>query len=64
MTPNRGFLRLLTQKTYKEEPLLRDSALPVKEISEQVGFADQFHFSKRFKQYSGYSPAQFRARFP
>lgn len=40
--------------------LLRDSALPVKDISEQVGFADQFHFSKRFKLYSGYSPAQYR----
>lgn len=42
--------------------LLRDSALPVKDISDQVGFADQFHFSKRFKQYSGYSPAQYRVR--
>ena len=42
--------------------LLRDTALPVKDISEQVGFADQFHFSKRFKQYSGYSPAQFRMK--
>ena len=40
--------------------LLRDTALPVKSISEQVGFADPFHFSKRFKLYSGYSPAQFR----
>lgn len=42
--------------------LLRDSALPVKNISEQVGFADQFHFSKRFKQYCGYSPVQYRMR--
>lgn len=42
--------------------LLRDSALPVKDISEQVGFADQFHFSKRFKQYFGVSPAQYRMR--
>ena len=42
--------------------LLRDTALPVKDISEQVGFADQFHFSKRFKQYSGYSPAQYRMK--
>lgn len=40
--------------------LLRDTALPVKNITEQVGFVDQFHFSKRFKLYSGYSPAQYR----
>jgi YesN/AraC family two-component response regulator len=40
--------------------LLRDTALSVKSITEQVGFVDQFHFSKRFKQYSGFSPAQFR----
>jgi len=40
--------------------LLRDTALSVKTITEQVGFVDQFHFSKRFKLYSGYSPAQFR----
>ena len=40
--------------------LLRDTTLPVKKITEQVGFVDQFHFSKRFKLYSGYSPAQFR----
>jgi len=40
--------------------LLRDSALPVKTISEQVGFLDPFHFSKRFKEYCGFSPAQYR----
>jgi len=42
--------------------LLRDTALPVKDIAEQVGFTDQFHFSKRFKQNSGYSPAQYRTQ--
>ncbi len=40
--------------------LLRDTAMPVKDIAEQVGFTDQFHFSKRFKQYCGDSPAQYR----
>jgi len=40
--------------------LLRDTALPVKNITEQVGFIDPFHFSKRFKLFSGYSPAQYR----
>ncbi len=40
--------------------LLRDTALSVKVITEKVGFVDQFHFSKRFKQCCGYSPAQYR----
>ena len=44
--------------------LLRDTALPVKNICEQVGFTDPFHFSKRFKLYSGYSPAQYRMKKP
>ena len=42
--------------------LLRDTALPVKNITEQVGFVDPFHFSKRFKLFSGYSPAQYRMK--
>ena len=44
------------------QQLLRDTSLSVKDITEKVGFVDQFHFSKRFKQCSGLSPAQYRAR--
>ena len=44
------------------QQLLRDTALSVKEITEKVGFIDQFHFCKRFKMCSGFSPAQYRAR--
>lgn len=40
--------------------LLMDSNLPVKEIAGKVGFEDQFHFSKIFKNEVGISPLQYR----
>jgi len=35
----------------------------VKEIAHQLGFSDEYHFSKRFKQIIGMSPTGFRALF-
>lgn len=40
--------------------LLRDDSLPLKTIAERTGFADEFHFSKRFRQIVGQPPGQFR----
>jgi AraC-like DNA-binding protein len=40
--------------------LLREGALPIKEIAERTGFADEFHFSKRFRQIIGQPPGRFR----
>lgn len=34
----------------------------IKEIAEQVGYADRFFFSKDFKQLTGLTPREFRAR--
>lgn len=48
-------LRMVTAKQ-----LLLDTDLSVKEIGEQVGYSDPFHFSKAFKQLVGVSPAQYR----
>jgi AraC-like DNA-binding protein len=42
--------------------LLHDS-LAVKEIALQLGFVDEYHFSKRFKQVIGVSPTGFRSLF-
>lgn len=41
--------------------LLLTRDLTHKEIAEQLGFADEFHFSKAFKQRIGIAPAVFRA---
>lgn len=40
--------------------LLRDTQLSVKEVAAHVGFPDQFHFSKSFKNATGLSPVQYR----
>lgn len=44
--------------------LLKDKTLPISAISEQTGFADQFHFSKTFKAETGMSPTEYRANLP
>ncbi|ALB45148.1 response regulator transcription factor [Clostridium beijerinckii] len=40
--------------------LLRNVSLPVSTVSEKVGYPDQFHFSKTFKQITGMSPSDYR----
>ena len=41
---------------------LVESGDSVKEIAEQAGYLDQFHFSRDFKRWTGLSPKFFRAR--
>jgi AraC-like DNA-binding protein len=41
--------------------LLRSSALPVKLVAEQAGFADMPYFSRAFKKRYGVSPLQYRS---
>lgn len=43
--------------------LLLNNSLTVKEIALQLGFVDEFHLSKRFKQIIGISPTGFRNLF-
>ena len=40
--------------------LLTSSALTVRAIAQQVGFRDEFHFSRVFKKLKGWSPSRFR----
>lgn len=40
--------------------LLENTNLRVKEIAHQIGFDDQYHFSRVFSQFIGLSPQQFR----
>ena len=41
---------------------LADTSDDIKEIAEQVGYADRYFFSKDFKKHTGFTPSQFRAR--
>ena len=41
---------------------LKQTNMPIKEISEKYGFSDQFYFSRQFKKYYLFSPSVFRRR--
>ena len=41
---------------------LRGSSLPIKRIAAELGFHDEFHFSRRFSQRVGTSPSAYRSQ--
>ncbi len=51
---------LLRLKINHAAECLRNSAALVKQVAEQVGFADAFHFSRVFRNVLGVSPSVFR----
>lgn len=44
--------------------LLADTALQIAEIGEKCGYNSSVHFSRQFKQITGYSPAEYRKSQP
>lgn len=42
----------------KADALLRKQGLSVKEVAYQVGFNDQYYFSRKYKEYFGYPPSK------
>jgi AraC family transcriptional regulator, arabinose operon regulatory protein len=42
--------------------LLHTTDLSIKEISEQLGFSDQFYFSRAFRKLHGHAPSEYRRR--
>ena len=53
---------LYRQRMNHAQRRLCESDDSVKEIADQVGYLDQFHFSREFKRWTGLSPKSFRAR--
>jgi AraC-like DNA-binding protein len=43
--------------------LLNTTNLSIKEISDQLGFSDQFYFSRAFSKMHGHAPTEHRARY-
>lgn len=50
----------IDQCVFRQAKLLLQSSLPMEQISNQLGFCDQFYFSRRFKQRYGITPSQYR----
>ena len=48
------------QLVYRATQLMVNSHLSLGEISTQLGFCDQFYFSRRFKELTGQTPSTFR----
>jgi AraC-like DNA-binding protein len=46
------------------QDLMREQSLPDRAIAESLGFCDEFHFSKTFKQATGLSPRAWRSTHP
>ncbi len=42
--------------------LLLTTSEPLATVADEVGFADEYHFAKRFKQWSGIAPGAYRRR--
>ena len=47
----------------RAKTLLKDSHLTLREISEQLGYSTQGHFSRAFKRWTGITPQSFRHFF-
>jgi len=48
---------------FNAKVLLEQRNLSIAQISNNLGFCDQFYFSRRFKQFCGESPMQYRIRY-
>jgi AraC-like DNA-binding protein len=55
----RDYLHLL--RIHRACQLLGEAGLSVKEIAAQLGYQDQFHFSRQFKAFQGQSPTEYRS---
>ena len=50
------------QRLAAAEALLAETRLPLRAIADALGFTDEFHLSRRFKEARGVSPSEYRRR--
>jgi transcriptional regulator GlxA family with amidase domain len=57
MSPKQAIMKLRMEcASY----LLVSTVLPIGEIAQQIGFANQYHFSKTFKNFFELTPTRYR----
>jgi AraC-like DNA-binding protein len=44
--------------------LMHRSYMTLREVADECGFCNEFHFSRRFKQIVGLSPKEYRKQLP
>jgi len=54
---------IIDQKIEKAKALLRDPHYKVYEVSAKIGYRSNRYFAKVFKNYTGYTPSEYRSRF-
>lgn len=60
ITPMKYFTKLkIEAATY----MLTDTGLTVHSIAEKLNFYSEFHFSRGFKQYTGFAPSVYRKNY-
>lgn len=52
---------LLRQRVERAKALLGEGRMPLSDIAQSVGFADQSQFTRTFKRHAGITPASYRA---
>jgi AraC-like DNA-binding protein len=57
-SPPRDYLHLV--RMHRACQWLTDTTLPLKTIAAQLGYQDQFHFSRKFKAFAGLPPGAYR----
>jgi AraC-like DNA-binding protein len=50
----------IRQKMFRARELLMFSRMNISQIADQLGYPDQFTFSRQFKRYTGKNPSQFK----
>lgn len=53
---------LIQKRVAFASSLLRETNAPIKQVSASVGYDDPYYFSRLFKQHTGLSPSDYRAR--
>lgn len=60
MTPSDYMLALRVQTARR---LLTETNLSIADVAADIGFYDQSHFCKRFREIAGITPLKYRQRF-